>query len=499
MPSQTLIDLFNKIRDDENAHKIVSLLHLMLHMGTKQLESGEQALDPVCALTQELLEQKTIVKNLSELIDQQEINKTSQLEQKYIAINKQLMDLHKKNLLITEVNKRIYMKCKRLEGEHEELCQSNKSIKEDMKEQRSLMLDLQQRLESLEAKKNTKDDLLDSEDVKEKDVRREDGKPCPPIPKTTEELKEQKSLKPALQQRFDRSEGKKCQDALLDKKEDNSKPRNGQKKLVSSSKAGKENVTEAEKEKQRKMMAKPHDAPENKSEKKACSATAQEPPKLGNRNKNCNDKVAACSRTSAKAKQVSEDNSVRKPRNPALLKVRSDKLTNEKKTTPDNRKPRVDLGPNLKDTKPVKVPLRLEKKEPKLPPIVNKDKTMPFHKPCVKENVLPGRVIPNRCRTMVTNAVQALRGMSLKKPVQPQATAKTRTLKCPPLERKPLFQYSTIPKLTGANASAGTPKTETVIVTSISPLPPIKNIPFKRDEDFSSWKHDSFIDSFGNN
>lgn len=494
MPSQTLIDLFNKIRDDENSHKIVSLLHLMLHMGTKQLESGEQALDPVCALTQELLEQKTIVKNLSELIDQQKINKTSQLERKYIDMNKQVKDLYKKNLLITELNKRLYLKCKKLEGQYEALCQSNKSIKEDMKGQKSLMLDLQQRLESLEAKKNTKDDLLDS-----KDVRREDEKPRPPIPMTKEELKEQKSFTADLQQRIDRPEVKKCQDALLNKKEDNTKPRNDQKTLLSSSKAGKENVTEAEKEKQRKMMAKPHDAPENKSEKKACSATAQEPPKLGNRNKNCNDKVAACSRTSAKAKPVSDDNSLRKPRNPPLLKVRSDKLTNEKKTTPDNRKPRVDLGPNLKDTKPVKVPLRLEKKEPKLPPTVNKDKTTPFHKPCVREIVLPGRVIPNRCRTTVTNAAQASRGMFLKKPVQPQTTARTRTLKCPPLERKPVFQYSTIPKPTGANAPPGTATTESVIVASISPLPPVKNIPFKRDKDFSSWKHDSFSDSFGNN
>lgn len=493
MPSQTLTELFNKIRDDENAHKIVSLLHLMLHMGTKQLESREQSLDPVCALTQELLEQKTIVKNLSELIDQQKINKTSQLEEKCRDMNKQVMDLHKKNLLISEMNKRLYMKCKRLEGEYEELCQSNKSIKEDMKEQRSVMLELQQRLEKLEAKKNTKDDLLDSEDVKEKDVRREVGKPCHPIPMTTEELKEQKAFPPDLQQRFDRSEGMKRQDALLVTKEDNSKPCNGQKKLLSSSKAGKANVTEAEKEKQRKMMAKPHDAPENKPQKKACSATAQEPLKLGNRNKNCNDKVAACSRTSAQAKQVSNDNSVGKPRNPTL-KVWRDQLTNEKKPTPDIRKPRVNLGPNLRDTKPVKVPLRLEKKEPKLPPIVNKNKTTPFHKPCVKQNVLPGRVIPNRCRTTVTNAVQASRGMSLKKPVQPQTTARTRTLKCPPVEKRAFCQYTI---LTGANTSPEMAATETVIVGSISPLPPVKRIRFKKDEDFSSWKHDSFSDSFG--
>lgn len=493
MPSQILIDLFNKIRDDENAHKIVSLLHLMLHMGTKQLESGEQALDPVCALTQELLEQKTIVKNLSELIDQQKTNKTSQPEEKCIDMNKQLVDLHKKNLLITEVNKRLYMKCKKLEGECEELCQSNKSIKEDMKEQRSLMLDLQQRVEKLEAKKNTKDDPLHSEDVKEKAVRREVGKPCHPTPMTAEELKEQKSSPPDPQQRLDRPEAKKRQDALVDTKEDNTKLRNGQKKLLGSSKAGTEKVTEAEKEKQRKMMAKPQDAPENKSEKKASSAAAQEPLRLGNRNKTCNDKVAACSRTSAKAKQVSDDNGVRKARNPTLLKVRSDKLTIEKKPTADNGKPRVDLGPNLKDTKPVKVPLRLEKKEPKLPPIVHKDKTTPLHKPCVKETVLPGRVLPNRCRTTVTNAVPASRGMPLKKPVQPQATARTRTLKCPPMERKPVFQYSTVPKPTGAKASE-TATTESVIVRSISPLPPVRNIPFKRDEDFSSWKHDSFSD-----
>lgn len=488
MPSQKLIDLFTKIRDDENAHKIVSLLHLMIHMGTKKLEGGEQALDPVCALTQELLEQKSIVKNLSELVDQQKINRTSQLEQKYIDMNKQVMDLHKKNLLISEVNKRLYTKCKRMEGEYEELCQSNKSIKEDMKEQRSLMLALQQRLESLEAKKNTKDD---SEDVK-----REDVKPCPPIPTTTEELKEQKPFRPDLQQRFDKSEAKKCQDALLDKKEDKSKPRSGQKKLPSSLKTVKENVTEAEKEKQRKMTAKPQDAPENKAEKKACSATAQEPLKPGNRTKNCSDRVAACTKPSAKAKQVSEDNNVRKPRNPIILKVRSDKLTNEKKTTPDNRKPRVDSGSNLKDTKPVKVPLRFEKKETKVPPIVNKDKTT-FQRPRVKENVLPGRVLPNRCRTTVTNAVPALRGITLKRPVLPQTTARTRTLKCPPVERKPVFQYSTIPKLTGANASQGMAPTESVIITSISPLPPVKKIPFKRDQDFSSWKHDSFSDSFG--
>lgn len=29
MPTQMFIDLFNKIKDDQNAHKIVSQLHLM--------------------------------------------------------------------------------------------------------------------------------------------------------------------------------------------------------------------------------------------------------------------------------------------------------------------------------------------------------------------------------------------------------------------------------------------------------------------------------------
>lgn len=487
MPSQTLIELFNKLRGDENAHKIISLLHLMLHMGTKQLESGQQSLDPVCALTQELLEQKTIVKNLSELIDQQKIDKTK-LEEKMIELNKVVMALHKKNLVIREVNKGLYMKSKKLEGEYEELCQSNKSIKEEMKEQRSLFLDLQQRLEKLEAKKNAKDDLLDSEDVKEKDVRREVGKPCHPIPMTMEELKEQKAFTPDLQQRFDRSEGMKCQNALLVTKEDNSNPCNGQKKLLSPSKAGEENVTEAEKEKQGEITAKAPDQPENKSEKKACSATAQEPLKLGNRNENGNDKVAACNRSIAKAKQVSNDNSVGKPRNPTS-KVQHDKLTNQKKTTPVIRKPQVDLGPNLRATKPVKVPLRFEKNQPKLPPIVNKSKPTPLHKPCVKQNVLPGRVIPSRCGTKVTNAVPASRGMTLRKPVQPQTTSRTRTLKCPPVKKRAFCEYT---RLIGPNG-----ETETVTLGSISPLPPVKKSRFKRDKDFSSWDHASFSDSFG--
>lgn len=477
MPSQALIDLFDKIREDENAHKIVSLLHLMLHMGTERLEGGEQAPVPVCVQTQELLEQKAIVKSLGETIDQQNII-VRQLEQKNKDLNTQLMDLHKKNLLITEVNKRLYVKCKRLEGQYEELCQLDKSMKEDVKEQRSLMLELQQRLERLEAKKNVKEGLMDSEDVK-KDVKREVGELCHQIAVTREELKEQKSFILDLQKR---------QDALLTTKEDNSKPCNGQKK--SSSTAGKENVTEEEKEKQPKMTAKPHDAPEavkeqQKSEKKESSATPQEPPRLRNRNKNCKDKVAAFSRTSAKANPVSDD----KPRNPTLVKVWNEKLTTEKKTTTDKRKPRVtfDSSPNLKDAKPLKVPLRSEKKEIKLQPILNKDKTTPLQRPCVKENVVPGQIISNRCRTMVTNAIQASRQMPLKNPVQvPQDTAKTRNLKFPTLGQQPLLQYQ------NARQMATTAPEH---ISNVSPLFPVTNIVFQRDEDFSSWKHDSLTDS----
>lgn len=485
MSTQTLIDLFGKLREDENAHKVISLLHLMLHLGAEQLEGGDQAPAPICVQTRELLEQKAIVKKLSETVDHQKMVILGQLEQKTKDMNMQVMDLHKKNTLITEMNKRLYMKCKSLEGKYEEIYHQHKNTKEELEEQRCLTLDLQQRLEKLETMKNTKDDLPGSEDVREKGAfKTEVGGLFHQVTVTNRELKKETSLILDHQQRLDRSEGVKHQDALLDTKEkDDSQPQDAQKK--SSSKAGKE------KEKQCKMTANPHDASEavkgqQSSESKDASAAPQELLKLRTRN-DCKDKVAACSRTGVKAKQISEDGSICKLRSATLFKAPIEKMAAERKTTADKRKPQVicDSRPNLKDTKPVKGTPLFETKKCTLPQLVNKDKTLPFQKSFLKE-MLPGRGNFNRCRATVTNTVQASRQASLRNPIK-VPTAKTRTFKCAPSERKPLFQHSSLQR-TGANASPEVVRSERI---SRSPLFKVTNVVFKRDEDFSPWKHDN--------
>ncbi|CAG02402.1 unnamed protein product [Tetraodon nigroviridis] len=58
MPTQALTDLLDRIKEDQNAHEIISLLHLMLHMDAERLDGGEQAPPSVCVQTEELLEQK---------------------------------------------------------------------------------------------------------------------------------------------------------------------------------------------------------------------------------------------------------------------------------------------------------------------------------------------------------------------------------------------------------------------------------------------------------
>lgn len=476
MSTQTLIDLFGKLREDENAHKVISLLHLMLHLGAEQLEGGDQAPAPICVQTRELLEQKAIVKKLSETVDQQKMAILGQLEQKTKDVNMQVMDLHKKNTMITEMNKRLYMKCKSLEGKYEEIYHQHQSIKEELEEQRCLTLDLQQRLEKLETMKNT-NDLPGSEDVREKSAfKAEVGGLYHQATVTNRELRKETSLI---------LEGVRHQDVLLDTKEKvNSRPRDAQKQ--SSSKAGKENPTEKEKEKQCKMTANPHDASEavkgqQSSESKEASAAPHELLKLRTRN-DCKDKVAACGRTGVKAKPIFEDGGRRKLRSATLFKAPIDKLAAERKTTADKRKPQVicDSRPNLKDTKSVKVTPLFATKECTTPQ-VNKDKTLPFQKPFMKETLLPGRGNFNRSRT---NTVQASRQASLRNPIKVN-TAKTGTFKCAPLEMKPLFQHSSL-KRTGANGP-----TEVVTSERIngSPLFKVKNMVFKRDEDFSPWKH----------
>lgn len=485
MSTQTLIDLFGKLREDENAHKVISLLHLMLHLGAEQLEGGDQAPAPICVQTRELLEQKAIVKKLSETVDHQKTVISGQLEQKTKDLNMQVMDLHKKNTLMTEMNKRLYMKCKSLEGKYEEIYHQHKSIKEELEEQRCLTLGLQQRLEKLETMKNTKDDLPGSEDVREKSAFKTVGGLYHQVTVPNRELKKETSLILDHQQRLDRSAGVRHQDAMLDtKKKDNSQPQAGQKE--SSSKAGKENSTEKEKEKQCKMTANPHDASEavqgqQSSERKEASAAPHELLKLRPRN-DCEDKVAAGGRTGVKAKQIFEDGGSRKLKNATLLKAPIDKLAAERKTTADKRKPQV----NLKDTKPVKVTPLFETKECTVPQLVNKDKTLPFQKSFMKEILLPGRGNFNRSRTTVTNTVQASRQASLRNAIKVSA-AKTRTFNCAPLEMKPLFQHSSL-KHMGANGSTEVVTSERI---NRSPLFKVANIGFKRDEDFSPWKHDN--------
>lgn len=493
MPTQTFIDLFNKVKDDQNAHKIISLLHLMLHMDAERLDGGEQAPPPVCVQTEELLEEKAAVKKLSEKVEHQKVI-LRQLEQKNKDMNTQLRELHNKYLLISEMNKRLYVKSKRLNGAYKELCHQNTAAKEEMKEQRALILDLQQRLGGLEATKKQKDELLASEEVKQKDAfKREVVELCLQVKIAKDEMKEQRSLLLDLQQRLDRLEATRQQkDAALAV----SQLQEAQKK--SSTKAGKEEV----KGKQSKMangasgkQAAEADAKEQrKAESKEPSAAALKPK---NRNTNCKDKVAACSRTGATAKAVSGDNSTRKPRNATAPKGQSDKPGTEKKAAADRRKPRItfDSRPNLKGAKPGKAPAQLEKKDSKLPPI-NKDRTAPVHRARLKENLLPGRLSSNKSGTSVTNAVQTSRETSLRTPVQVlQDSAKTRIPKLPPLGTKALFPHHNSHKFTGAKAPPEVVSAAPESIEERSPLFPVTNIDFQRDEDFSPWEHERLVQS----
>lgn len=490
MPTQTFIDLFNKIKDDENAHRIISLLHLMLHMDAERLDGGEQAPPPVCVQTEELLEQKATVKRLSKKVDHLN-DLLRQLEQKNKDMNTQLRELHNKYRLISELNKRLYMKSKRLEGAYEELCHQNKAAKEEMKEQRSLILDLQHRLGGLEATKKQKDKLLALEEVKEKDAfRREVGELCLQFKVAKDELKEQKSLIVDLQQRLDRLEAAGQQkDAALEE---------AQKK--SSTKAAKEE----EKGKQSKMA-------KDAAGKQAAEANAKEqrkpegkePPaaalKPRNRNKNCKDKMAASSRTGATAKAVSASNSTHKPRKATAPKGQSDKPGTEKNTAADRRKPRItlDTRPKLKEAKPAMEPPHLEKKDSKLPPI-NKDRTAPFHRARLKENLLPGRFCSHRRGTSVTNAAQTSWETSPRTPgPSPPILARTRIPKLPPLGIKTLFPHHNSHKFTGAKAPPEVVSAAAESIEERSPLFPVTNIDFQRDEDFSPWEHERLLQSNG--
>lgn len=477
MPTQAFIDLFSKIKNDQNAHKIISLLHLMLHMDAERLDGGEQAPPAVCVQTEALLEQMATVKKLNGRVDHQKII-LRQLEQKNKDMNAQLRELIKrynKYLLISEMNKRLYVKSKRLEGAYEELCHQNQAAKEEMKEQRSLILDLQQRLGGLEATKKQKDEFLASEEVKEKDAfRREVGELCLQIKMAKDEMKEQKSLILNLQQRLDRLE------AARQKKDASSQPQEAQKK--SSTKAGKEE----EKGKQSKMASKA-------SGKRA--AEAERKPEV--RNTNCKDKVAACRRTGVTAKLVCGDNSTRKPRNAPAAKGQSEKPGTEKKAAADRRKPRItsDSRPNLRDAKPAKAPPPLEKKDSKLPPI-NKDRTAPFHRARLKENLLPGRFASNRSGTSVAIAVQTSQDMSLRTPVQVlQDSARTRIPKLPLLGTKTLVPHHNSHKFTGGKAPLEVGSAAPESLEERSPLFPVTNIDFQRDEDFSPWEHERVVQS----
>lgn len=493
MPTQTFIDLFNKIKDDQNAHKIISQLHLMLHMDAGRLDGGEQTPPPVCVQIEQLLEQKAAVKKLSEKVDHQKIV-LRQHEQKNKDMSAQLRDLHNKYLLISEVNKRLYVKSKRLEGAYEKLCHETKAAKEEVKEQRSLILDLQQRLGGLEAAKKQEDKLLASEKVKEKEaLKREVGELCLQTKVAKDEMKEQKSLMLHLQQRLDGLEATMQQkDAALAV----SPPQEAQKK--SSTKVGAE---ERKKGKQSKVAndasgkpAAEADAKEQrKPERKEPPAAALQPK---NKTTNFKDKAAACGRTGATAKAVSRDSSPRKPRSTTAPKGQSGKPGAEKKAA-NRKKPRITLDsrPNLKEAKPAKAAPHLEKKDSKLPPIT-KDRTASFHRARLKENLLPGRLCSNRSGTSVPNAVQAPRETSLTAAVQIlHDAAKNRVPKLPLLGTKTLFPHQNPHKFPGAKAPPEVVSAAPESREERSPLFPVTNIDFQRDEDFSPWEHERLAQS----
>lgn len=171
MPTQIFNDLFNKIKVNENAHNIISLLHVMLHMHAEKLEGGEHP--PLCVQTEELQQQKAIVKKLSEKVDHQKIA-LKELQQRNEDMNAELAKLRDNNLMIRQVNKQLYGRSKKQEEVCEGMCHQITAAKEEMKEQRALIAELQQR--SAARKK----------DVKEKGVSRGEGweaEELPPPPR----------------------------------------------------------------------------------------------------------------------------------------------------------------------------------------------------------------------------------------------------------------------------------------------------------------------------
>lgn len=373
----------------------------------------------------------------------------------------QLQDLHNKYCLISEVNKRLYVKSKRLEEANEKLCHETKAAKEEVKEQRSLILDLQLRLGRLEAAKKQEDKLLDSEKGKEKEL-------CLQTKVAKDEMKEQKSLMLHLQQRLDGLEATmQRKDAVLAV----SPPQEAEKK--SSTKAGTE---ERQTGKQSKMAndasgkpaAKADAKEQRKPERKEPPAAALQPK---NKTTNCKDKAAACGRTGATAKPVSRDSSPRKPRYATAPKGQSGKPGAEMKAANRN-KPGITLDsrPNLKEAKPAKAAPQLEKKDSKLPPIT-KERAASFHRTRLKENPLPGRPCSNRSGTSVPNAVRSPRETSLTTAVQTlHDAANNRTPKLPLLRTEESREDRSL-------------------------LFPVNNIKFVRDKDFSPWEHESLASS----
>lgn len=451
MPTQTVTELFDKIKDDHNAHKIISLLHLMLHMDAERLDGGEQGPPPVCVQADELLEQKAAVQKVSEKVDHQNVLLRQQ-EQWNKDVNAQLQELHSKFRLISEMNKRLFVKSKRLEGEYEELCLQNSAAKVEMEEQRSLILELQQRLGGLEAAQKEKEELRASEKVKEKRAfKKEVGEVCLQVKTVKEEVKEQRSLVLDLQQRLNRLEARRKQrEAALAVAQEAQK------------KKGKE---EEERGKQSKT---------------AKQAEAEAKPRT--RGASCKEKVAACGRTGAK------------PRTAEATRGQSDKPGTEKRAAADRRKPRISLDPrsNPKEAKGAKAPAHPERKDSRLPPI-HRDRTAPFHRARLKDTLLPGRFGSGRSGTLVPQSSQET---SLRTPGQVlQDSAKTRIPKLPPLGSRPLFPHHSSHRFTGAKTPAEVLSLAQDSVEDRSPLFPAANVDFQRDEDFSPWEHERLVHS----
>lgn len=458
MPTQTLTELFDKIKDDHNAHKIISLLHLMLHTDAERLDGGEQAPPPVCVQVEELLEQKAAVHKVSEKVDHQKVLLRQQ-EQRNKDVNAQLQELHSKFRLISEMNKRLFVKSKRLEGEYEELCLQNSAAKEEMEEQKSLILDLQQRLGSLEEARKQKDELLASEKKEKNAFKKEVGEICVQMKTVKEEVKEQRSLFLDVQQRLDRLEARRKQRDTA---------------LAVSQEAQKKKKEEEEKGKQSKAAH-------------AASAKAEAEAKPKTRNVGCKEKVVACSRTGAKPRTAVA----------AAPKGQSDKSGTDKRAAADRRKPRISLDPrpNPKEAKLAKTPANPERRDSRLPPI-HRDRTAPFHRARLKDTLLPGRFCSSRSGTLVPQGVHTSQETSLRTPVQAlQDSAKTRTPKLPPLGSKALFPHHSSHKFTGARTPAEMLSAAPDSVEDRSPLFPVANVDFQRDEDFSPWEHERLVQS----